>query len=144
MTFVPVNFDEVIEPAPVTPGIYNLQITRAEVKQTGERSKNPGRDQIVVGLVFTGTSEEELNAPAITHYISVPHPDDEPKTAKFKARMLKRFLEVFNVPYESNGIDLEKAAMDMTGAEAELQVSLSAPDDNGNVYNRIVLPPLNN
>jgi len=140
MTFLNVDFDSVVEPAPLPAGRYATQITNAEVKQTGERAKHPGRDQIVVSVVFTGDSAEEANAPAVTHFIALPHPDDEPRTASFKARMLKRFLLIYGVPFDSNGIDLEETCLAMIGCSADMEVSLSAPDDNGNVYNRLVLP----
>ena len=140
MSFIDVNFDEVVEPTPLAKGRYPVQITAAQVKETGPNSKRPGSPQIVVTVGFTGPSKEEQNAPTVNHYISLPHPDDEAKTNNFKALQLKRFLEAFKIPYDSNGIDLDEITFKMIGAEADLEVGLSEPDDNGNVYNRLVMP----
>jgi hypothetical protein len=54
--------------------------------------------------------------------------------------LLKRFLALFNIGYDSAGIDTEKLCMEMVGATANAAVSLSEPDDNGNVYNRLIVP----
>lgn len=142
MTFVPVAFDEVQEASPLPEGRYPTQITAAQVKQTGERSKNPGRDQIVVTVGFTGPSKEEQNAPTVSHFISLPHSDDEARTNNFKALQLKRFLVAYNVPFQSSGIDLEEVCFAMIGATADIDVTLSEPDDSGNVYNRLRLPKI--
>lgn len=140
MSFVDINFDEAVEPQPLAKGRYPTQITAAQVKQTGAQSKNPGRDQIVVTIGFTGPSREEQNAPTVNHYISLPHPDDEAKTNNFKVLQLKRFLVAYDIPFQSNGIDLESICFEMIGKEADMEVELSEPDSNGNVYNRLKLP----
>lgn len=142
MTFVPVAFDEVQEAAPLPEGRYPTQITAAQVKQTGPNSKNPGRDQIVVTVGFTGPSKEEQNAPVVSHFISLPHADDEPRTNNFKALQLKRFLVAYGIPFNPTGIDLEETCFAMIGATADIDVTLSEPDDNGNVYNRLRLPKI--
>lgn len=137
-TFIPVNFDAVQEPKPVPRGNYDLQITQAEVALSGENSKRPGSPQYKVSIAIDGPEGE--HAPNITHFISLPHEEDEPSSAQFKALLLKRFLTLFNIPFDSQGIDLEKTAMEMVGRTARAEVSLSDPDDNGNVYNRLVVP----
>lgn len=133
MSFLDINLDNVEEPKAAAAGFYHLQITQCEVAKTGEKSKNPGSPQFKVSLAFT----DEPNVPNITHYVSLPAPGDEPKSANFKALMLKRFLEQFNIPYQSGGIDLEMMAMEMVGRGANAEVELSEPDSNGNVYNRL-------
>lgn len=139
MTFIPVNFDEAVEPKPVPKGRYDLQITECNVVKTGEKSKNPGRDQYKASIAILGHE----NAPNITQFISLPHEDDERSSANFKALLLKRFLVAFGVRFDSNGIDVEGTAMEMVGCTASnIEVDLSEPDDNGNVYNRIIVPKL--
>ncbi len=140
MTFIPVNFDDAVEPKPVSAGRYNLQITACEVAKTGPNSKVPGSPQFKASIAFA----DDPNAPNITQYISLPNEHDEPKSSNFKLLLLKRFLTLFKVPYESNGIDVEKMAMDMVGAVASAEVILSEPDDNGNVYNRLTVPRIPN
>lgn len=138
MTFIPVNFDEAIEAQPASAGTYNLQITSAEVAKTGPNSKVPGSPQFRVSIGFP----DEANTPNLTQFISLPNEQDDPDKAQFKVLMLKRFLTLFNVPFASDGIDTEKMAMDMVGATARAEVTLTEPDDNGNVYNRLVVPRL--
>jgi hypothetical protein len=138
MTFIPVNFDDAVEAQPAAAGRYALQILKSEVTVSGEKSKNPGSPQFRVTIGF----ETEDNVPNITQYISLPAENDEPKSAQYKVLLLKRFLEAFNIPYDQNGIDTERMAMDMVGSRATCEVTVSEPDDNGNVYNRIQVPRL--
>jgi hypothetical protein len=136
MTFIPVNFEEVVEPKAAAAGSYDLQITACKVTKTGEKSKRPGSPQYEVTIGFEG----EPNVPNLRQYISLPHEEDEPNSANFKALLLKRFLVAFKVPFQANGFDIEGLAMEMVGATARLEVALDQPDANGNVYNRLVVP----
>lgn len=138
MTFIPVNLDDAVEAKPVPNGRYPLQITDCKVAQTGPGSKRPGSPQFRVSIGFQG----DVNAPNITHFISLPHEDDEQSSSQYKALMLKRFLSLFNVPYDSRGIDVDQMAMEMVGASAEAEVVQDEPTDNGNVYNRLIVPRL--
>lgn len=137
MSFVPINFDDVAEPKPAPAGKYNLQIAKCDVTETGPNSKNPGSPQLKVSIGFP----EEPNTPNLSHYVSIPNGSD---SDDFKALLLKRFLVLFNVPFDSNGIDLENISMEMVGASAHAEVAMSEPNDNGDVYNRLVLPRLPN
>ena len=136
MTYIGVNFDEAVEPQPAPSGRYNLQITACDVAKTGPNSKVPGSPQFKVSVGFM----DEQNVPNVTHFISLPNGQDEASSANFKVLLLKRFLVAFNIPFDNNGIDVEKMAMDMVGATANMEVKLDEPDDNGNVYNRLVVP----
>lgn len=138
MTFIPANFDDALEAQPAPAGRYDLQILKSEVVLTGERSQNPGMPQFKVTIGF----ETEDNVPNILQFISLPNELDDPSSAQYKVLLLKRFLESFRVPYDSRGIDTERMAMDMIGARASLEVTITEPDDNGNVYNRIQVPRL--
>lgn len=135
------NFDDVVESKPLPKGRYPVQITAAQVKESGPNSKNPGRPLIEVTVGFTGPSKEEQVAPTVRHYISLPHEDDEQKSYDFKLLMLKRFLVAFNLPLDRS-FDPEATAFAAIGQTADLEVDLTEPDDNGNVYNRLVLPRL--
>ena len=138
------NFDEAIEPQPLARGKYPVQITAAEEKVTGPNSKRPGSPQIKVTVGFTGPSQEEQAAPPINQFISLPNEDDEPKSANFKLLLLKRFLVAFNVPFSNGDLDVEALCFDLVGREANLEVTLGEPDDNGNVYNSLVIPRIAN
>jgi hypothetical protein len=138
MTFIPVNLDEVQEQTAAPIGRYELQVTGCEDTVTGPNSKRPGSPQFRVSLGFLSNPEYQN----INMFLSLPNEDDEPRARQFKMLNLRRFLELFNVPYDSNGIDTEKMAMDIVGATANCEVRLGQPNANGNVYNEVVLPPL--
>lgn len=135
------NFDDVVEQKPLPKGRYPTQITAGELKETGPNSKNPGRPILQFTVGFTGPSKEEQVAPTVRHFVSLPHPDDEQKSYDFKLLMLKRFLVAFNIPF-SNNFDPEETAFAAIGQTADLEVDLTEPDENGNVYNRLVFPKL--
>ena len=145
-TLANVNFDEAIEPQPLPKGKYPVQITAAEEKASGPNSKNPGSPMIVVTAGFTGTSAEEQNAPTVRHFISLPGDADAPDSAKFKVLLLKRFMHAFGlqVPQGNVDIDVDKLCFDLMGREATLEVSLSEPNDTGDVYNGFVIPRIPN
>jgi hypothetical protein len=136
-TFIPVNFDDVHEASPQPGGRYDLQIVAAEVAKTGPNSKVPGSPQFKVSIAF---ADPDVVAPTITQFVSLPNEQDEKKSSDFKVLLLKRFLTLFSVPYDRDGINVEKMAMDMVGCTANAEVTLTDPDDNGNVYNRLVVP----
>jgi hypothetical protein len=138
MTFIPVNLEEAEEQKPAPAGRYPLQITGCVEAKTGPNSKNPGSPQFKVSLGFT----DQPNTPNITHYISLPGEGDEQDSMRFKMLLLRRFLTLFNVPYDPAGIDTERMAMDMVGATADVDVTLSEPTENGDVFNRIVVPKI--
>jgi hypothetical protein len=138
MTFIPANFDDAIESQPVAAGRYELQIMECKQTVSGPNSKNPGAPQFRVTIAFT---DPDLNAPNLTQFISLPAENDEVRTAQYKVLLLKRFLELFRIPYDRGGIDTERMAMDMVGCTATAEVQLTEPDpENGNVYNRLVVP----
>jgi hypothetical protein len=137
MAFIAVNLDETQEQKAAPKGAYELQITAAQNTETGENSKHPGAPMLKVMLGFT---DLEVNAPAITHYITLPYEGDE--NASFKLLMLKRFLSAFSIPYNSEGIDTEALAFEMIGHTGTVEVELTEPNDNGDVYNRIKVPRL--
>jgi hypothetical protein len=137
MTHINVDFTEVSEQQPVPKGMYELQITGAEERETGENSKRPGSPILRFTLGFT---ELSLNAPLVNHYVSLPYDGDE--NASFKLLQMKRFLEAFNIPYDPSGIDTEKLCMEAVGCSGNVEVTLTEPNDNGDVFNRIILPRL--
>jgi hypothetical protein len=145
MTTLNVNFDDAIEPQPLPKGKYPVQITAAEEKASGQNSKNPGSPMIVVTAGFTGPSPEEQNAPTVRHFISLPHDNDEAKSANFKVLLLKRFMHAFGLQASGNAdIDVEQLCFDLVGREATLEVSLSEPNETGDVYNGLVIPRIPN
>ena len=135
MAFLSVNLDDTQEQQPAPKGSYELQITGAQLTETGENSKHPGAPMYKVTLGFTNL---ELNAPNITHYVTLPYEGDE--NAAFKLLMLKRFLSAFSIPYSSDGIDLEDLAFAMIGKAGQAEVDLTEPNGNGDIYNSLKVP----
>lgn len=136
MGILNINLNEVEEAKPAPAGKYELQITGCTIAETSEKSKHPGTPMYKVNLQFT---DLELNAPGFIHYIVLPTEEDE---GNFAALNLRRFLEAFNIPFNSQGIDIESLAMEMSGHTANIDVQLTEPNENGDVYNRIRLPKL--
>ncbi len=139
MSFLKVNLDEVQEQTIAPAGRYELQITAC----TEARSKND-TPMFRVSLGFVGDN----NFINVSHYINLPSENDDPDAVKFKALLLRRFLALFSVPYDSRGIDTEKLAMEMVGSTAEVEVRQeSLPPREGSepmVVNKIVIPRLRN
>lgn len=125
---IPLNLNEVQESRPVPNGKYHLVVASAE-----EKKSQKGAPMIVVSLGIEGHDD----APNVTHFISLPDGSD-PSKDNFKALMLKRFLHTFNIPFDSDGFDVET----FPGSTGTAELTLSEPDDAGNVYNRLQLPKL--
>jgi len=129
--FIEMNLGDTAEPKPVSSGRYALTIADAKYREA--------KKDIQVSIGIDG----HLDAPNISHYISLPKPEDDAGKAGFKRLMLKRFLEQFGIPYDDiKGFAVE----DFSGAKAaSVQVNLSEPDaETGAVYNRVNLDKLVN
>ena len=131
MPFISVNLNDasIQESRPAPAGKYDLQVLNVE----SATSKN-GKPQLIAHLGFEGRE----NTPDLRHYMSLPANGDEPSSSAFKSLLLKRFATLFKVPYDERGFDTDA----WIGARQHAEVSLSEPDDNGNVYNRLVTPRL--
>lgn len=131
MSFVSVNVEEVKEPAPVEEGNYDLVCSNAEEKE----SKSSGKPMIACTIEIM----EHPDAPTIFMFLPLPAEGDEPKARNFKLLQLKRFLTAFDIPFDSDGFNVE----DFNGATAtQCRVKLSEPDDEGRVRNEVVLPSI--
>lgn len=130
MPFIPINLNEIPESRPVPNGKYDLTITAAEY----EMSKSKGKPQYRCSIGVDGHD----NAPNVTHWVSIPAEDDEPKSAQFKGLLLHRFLELFSIQVDPKGFDTEKLVMELIGAKASGELVI---DETGE-YNRLVVPKL--
>lgn len=125
--FINMDLGKVTEPKAVEPGRYDLVVTSAEYREA--------KPDIRVTLAIDG----HLEAQTVSHFISLPKPDDDAGKTSFKQRMLKRFIVQFGIVYNENeGFNIE----DFNGATAKAQLTLSEPDDAGNIYNRLQLDKL--
>jgi len=127
---IPLNLNDIQESKPVPNGRYDLVIASADEGKNKEGTK----DQIKVSLGIQGQDK----APNVTHFISLPSTGDDPQKSNFKMLLLKRFLFAFKIPFDSDGFNVD----DFAGATASCDLTLSEPDDSGNIYNRLQLPRL--
>lgn len=137
--YINVNVNSAQEVRPAPKGRYELQITGATAGVTGPNSKNPGCPTLKVSLGFT---DLDLNAGNITHFITLPNENDEVGAAKFKTLLLARFLSAFSINVDNEGFDVDELAMEMQGHVGSIEVGLTEPNDNGDIYNTLVLPKL--
>ena len=121
--FIGMNLGNITEPKPVVGARYHLTIANAEFRDEKKDIR------VSIGI------DDHLDAPNITHFISLPKADDEPGKAQFKRLMLKRFLVQFKIPHNDSGFEVE----DFAGAQANCMLSLTEPDESGTQYNRLVL-----
>ena len=134
MPFIPMNLNDSQETRPVSSGKYDVVVSSCEETKT----KAEGRPQFKMSLAI----ECRADAPNVMHYASIPSEGDDIDKAKFKALLLRRLMALFQVPVNPKGIDTEKLAMEFVGKRASVELSLTEPDDNGNVYNRLMVPKL--
>ncbi|MHB8413903.1 MAG: hypothetical protein ACYDB1_00715 [Acidiferrobacteraceae bacterium] len=123
---IPINLNDVSEPRPVPNGRYDLVIASVEETVTKEK----GKPQLRVSMGIQGHDD----APNLTHFVGLPGEGDEPRTAQFKSLMLKRFLSLFSIPFDSSGFSLD----DFPGATATAELTI---DESGD-YNRLVVPKM--
>lgn len=129
MARIETNLKDVEEARPVPAGKkYGLTISEAVF-----REEKPDI-RVSIGI------DDHLDAPNVTHFISLPKADDGEDKVRFKNLMLKRFLVAFDIAHDEDGFDVD----DFAGAQAELELGLSDPDESGNTYNRLRLPRLPN
>lgn len=132
MGFVNLNLGNVKESHSVPAGRYRLVIASAEEGVSREK-KNP---QFELSINIEGHD----NTYPVRHWLSLPTPKDDERTASAKALFLKRFLVLFNIPHTDDGFDPD----DLIGATADAELSLTDPEENENkeVFNRLVVPKL--
>lgn len=127
MPVIQTSLGDVREPKPVPGGErYNLTISEAEINEEKKYVR------VSIGI------DDHLDAPNVTHFLSMEKEEDEAGKAAFKRLMAKRFLVAFGIAHDDDGYDTD----DFAGAQAELELALSEPDENNRVYNRLVLPRL--
>lgn len=112
----------------VPEGSYNLRI----VDTREGRNKADTCDQLTV--LISVDDDEFPNSKTIFHYLTFPGEADDDNVRRNKMRNVTRFLKLFDVPYEKNGINSE----DMVGNTADCV--LTQEEYEGNISNRLRLP----
>jgi hypothetical protein len=136
MSYIEMNLDDVTEPKPAGQGKYELQITSATPKESGQNSKHPGTPMLQVTLGFT--DPEMASVPTFSHFIVFPYKGQE--NDYYTKLNIKRFLTQFGVSYNP---DLEQLALDLVARTAVCEVGLTEPrEGDGAVYNTLKLDRL--
>lgn len=143
MPFINAAMNEAVESEAVPEGEYHIRNHEADIQP----SASSGKDMIIITSIIE--SQDYPNAAPIMTYLSLPHPDDEPKAAAFKLLQLRRFCECFEIAFEENGFNTD----DIAGSEGDVLVKQEAvypkgsdgqPDHSKEPFmvNRMVLPRL--
>jgi len=134
MSFIQVsNIGDAKEASAVDEGSYGLTVAFV----SDEDSKS-GKPMITLGLEIEG----EPDASMVYYYISLPHEDDEDKTAKFKLLMMARMFTLLGVD-AAEGIetdDLYGATFD--GFLAKEEVEQDDPEALPEFRNTLRVPKL--
>ena len=112
----------------VPEGSYGLRI----VDTREGRNKAATCDQLTV--LISVDDDEFPNSKTIFHYLTFPGEADDDNVKRNKMRNVTRFLKLFDVPYEKDGINSE----DMVGNTADCV--LTQEEYEGNISNRLRLP----
>lgn len=112
----------------VPEGNYDLRITDA----TDGRNKADTSDQIRV--ILQVENSEVANPGSIFHYLTFPNEGDDDDQRRGKMRNITRFLKIFSIPFEKNGVNSE----DMNGATGNCLVVMD--EYEGTPNNKLRLP----
>lgn len=132
MSFVGMNVTGAEEPKARDAGRYRMVVLGVPEM----RDSKAGKPMIVVRTGFRDHPE----ALSVTTFLSLPHGDDKPEARSFKELQIKRFLTQFNIPYDASGFNLE----DFANAEADVDVILGEPNEQGSQFNELRLARLPN
>lgn len=133
MPFINANIKDAQEDKVVPEGNYDLVITSVQEKD----SKN-GEPMLACLIKIEG--EEGQSAKPIFHYIMLPSDKGAEPDAKYpntrRLRDMRRFLEVFEVPWDESGFDTD----DLQGARGNCLVKISPAEGDYEESNQIALP----
>lgn len=126
MPFINSKAASAVEPQTQPEGVYDLVVKKADI----HRGKESGKDSIrtIIGI------EGVPNAADFFHYVPLVHEEDDEEKANNKLLMQKRFLAVFNIPFNDDGFNTD----DFIGAAGRGYLKVE-PDNNG--IDRNVLQP---
>jgi hypothetical protein len=121
------DYNAIEENQPVAEGEYTLVIDSVKEKQDDSGNTK--------GLLVILAIEGQDNAANVMHNLSLPLPTDEDEKKKNKLLFMKRFLTLFNIPF-NNGLDLTS----FLGKRAKC--FLVQDDYQGTISNKIKLPSI--
>jgi len=129
MSFIEITgMDEVQEPQLAPEGQYDLRITYAQ-----DYVNDKGTPLVRCSIAFDGHPEYAN----MNYWIVLPQEDLDQDANTKRILAVKRFLVLFNVPFE-NGFNVE----DLLGATGTAFVAQSEADEDGNIYNELRVPKI--
>jgi hypothetical protein len=131
MPIIHAPLGSVKEPQAVPEGIFELRIIKFE---EGESKKGNAMTTVYIKVEDAAYP----NAAIIRHWITQPAHDTPADQRQMRLLDLKRFLTAFGIPFEEDAYNTD----DFQGATARCNLKQEEGDD-GNLYNRLVLPRLN-
>lgn len=127
---LPEDFDDIEEDQPVPENEYEVRIKSAELKKAGPNSKMPGNPMIAMIIDIPSHPD----APGIFENISYPYEGCH----KFLKQQLKRFVQAFQVPISSEGIDV----LSLPGLIAHVVIECKKNPQTGRFENKIKYPDI--
>lgn len=129
MSFLDINLDDVQEPI-LPPHGKEVRVMCEDVQ---DKKAESGTKYYTARLRITDVPDGQpcVEYEPIWHNIFPPQPDDPEDKKKTKARMLKNTMEAFEVPWTSQGVDLN----DMKGKEAWIIVEIESDPTYGDRAN---------
>lgn len=140
MPFISAALGDAQEASSVPEGNYHLRIVKVENTKTAGKNGKAVRDMTKVLIRIE--DPEYPNASPINHYMTYPVSGDEADTRNMMLLNIRRFLAVFDVPWDANGFNTD----DLQGAEGDCLIGQRTvePEDGRPPYtvNELQLPRL--
>ena len=139
MPFINAALGDAKEASAVPDGTYHLRIVKKEDTKTKGREGKAVRDMTKITIRIE--DQDYPNASLVNYYMVYPVAGDDANTRNMMLLNIKRFLSVFEIPFEDGGFNTD----DLTGAEGEclLGQRVVEPEDGPSyVTNELILPRL--
>lgn len=128
--YISMELDDVQEAEVAPDGMYDLRVSDAELT----RNRDDTRDMIKVVIELEGTTFQ----PCWTN-LPLPNEDDKPSSANFMKLQLKRFIQMFDAPFD--GVINDELMADWCGLQARGAVK-KVKTINDNDMSELQLPKL--
>ena len=114
-------------------GIYEARITASELGTTSDKSKHPGKPQLVI---TAKVQDEQYSQVQVKGYYSIPHGDMDAEEVRMNTAKLKRLWIACGLDASDNNIDTDDLL------HCNLKVQVGVEKYNGQDVNRLgdVLP----
>lgn len=124
---LPMDIEDVSDPAAGPEGTYGLVIRDVKTKDNGNKL-------VIIDVVTAPPGVDPDDIASVLHNVAIPNATDDADKVKNKMRFIKRFLYLFNIPF--TGAKLDTASWIGKQATAHL----TQEEYEGNISNKIKLP----